>query len=49
MFSKSTHDMVMVGYTNLDILQVSWTYCLINVYQQRLIVTYTNHYVSYYL
>jgi hypothetical protein len=46
MFSESTHDLVMVGYTDLgylkkiprckinDILQVSWTCCSINVYQQ---------------
>jgi hypothetical protein len=55
MFSMSTHDLVTVGYIDLgylykiprykinDILLVSWTYCLINVDQQRLMVAYTSN------
>jgi hypothetical protein len=32
-----------------DILLVSWTYCLINVDQQGLMVTYTNHSIVHFV
>jgi hypothetical protein len=61
MISRCTHALLMFGYTDLgylykiprykinDILLVSWTYCLINVDQQRLMVTYTNHSIVHFV